>query len=409
MTAYVRKGGREANIAGRVCLCNALFASAGYAQRRPGGRVEPALVTIGEDLAPVAELLAAAAARAGAALRRASVRVLGPGRCRLPARLRPLGRGAYPADDRRRGEAQVASTLAGLVLLQRIAEHDAGHLARRAGRGSRSAPARSRRPDLAQHPTRPPCAPGGAGRPAAPRPGEGCRRTRPARIRARVATTASRRSHSDGEAARASSTLRSGRVEQPLAEHRRRDGVDQVPVVDPVGVLQQRLRQRGPHRGVATAGQLAGEHAPGQSHLVPLARPQRDHVAGQWPARRWARTTRRTAGTLHPEQLPALAVAAGLHLQESGRSRPPGRRRRRPGRPAPRRSPRAADATGPPRGPTRVQVRPLGGLDHVGQQHRPGHRSHAAGHRRHPAGDRGHVGGHVADQPGRRRPRTPPG
>ncbi len=65
--AYLRKGGREANIAGRVCLCNALFASAGYAQRRPGGRVEPALVTTGEDLTPVAEMLSAAAARAGTA------------------------------------------------------------------------------------------------------------------------------------------------------------------------------------------------------------------------------------------------------------------------------------------------------------------------------------------------------
>ncbi len=55
---YLRKGGREANTAGRVCLCNALFASAGMAQRRPGGGVEAPLVTIGEDVAGVAELLA---------------------------------------------------------------------------------------------------------------------------------------------------------------------------------------------------------------------------------------------------------------------------------------------------------------------------------------------------------------
>ena len=54
---YLRKGGREANIEGRACLCNALFASAGYAQRRPGGRCEPALVTSGADLESVSHLL----------------------------------------------------------------------------------------------------------------------------------------------------------------------------------------------------------------------------------------------------------------------------------------------------------------------------------------------------------------
>ncbi len=56
---YARKGGRAINMDGRVCLCNALFATAGHAQRRPGGRVEPPLVTSGSDLAPVRELLAA--------------------------------------------------------------------------------------------------------------------------------------------------------------------------------------------------------------------------------------------------------------------------------------------------------------------------------------------------------------
>jgi NAD(P)H-dependent flavin oxidoreductase YrpB (nitropropane dioxygenase family) len=53
-----RKGGRELTMAGRVCLCNALFASAGWPQRRRNGYVEPALVTAGSDLGAVAELLA---------------------------------------------------------------------------------------------------------------------------------------------------------------------------------------------------------------------------------------------------------------------------------------------------------------------------------------------------------------
>lgn len=63
--AYLRKGGREQNTTGRVCLCNALFASAGLGQRRPGGATEPALVTSGADLTPVADLLAAARSRTG--------------------------------------------------------------------------------------------------------------------------------------------------------------------------------------------------------------------------------------------------------------------------------------------------------------------------------------------------------
>jgi len=55
--AYLRKGGREANREGRVCLCNALLAGAGMPQRRPRGAVEPALVTAGGDLAPVVTML----------------------------------------------------------------------------------------------------------------------------------------------------------------------------------------------------------------------------------------------------------------------------------------------------------------------------------------------------------------
>ncbi len=54
---YLRKGGREANIEGRVCLCNALLASAGYPQHRKSGYVEPLIVTSGGDMSPVQALI----------------------------------------------------------------------------------------------------------------------------------------------------------------------------------------------------------------------------------------------------------------------------------------------------------------------------------------------------------------
>ncbi|WP_424211703.1 nitronate monooxygenase [Streptomyces sp. BI20] len=47
---YVRKGGEATEAEGKHCLCNGLLATIGLAQRRPGGRVEPPLVTIGKDL-----------------------------------------------------------------------------------------------------------------------------------------------------------------------------------------------------------------------------------------------------------------------------------------------------------------------------------------------------------------------
>ena len=55
--AFVAKGGREKNTEGRVCLCNALLSAAGYAQIRPDGYEEPSVVTLGEDLSSVKELL----------------------------------------------------------------------------------------------------------------------------------------------------------------------------------------------------------------------------------------------------------------------------------------------------------------------------------------------------------------
>lgn len=47
---YVRKGGDAADTVGRRCLCNALVANVGLGRHRPGGYVEPPLVTLGQDL-----------------------------------------------------------------------------------------------------------------------------------------------------------------------------------------------------------------------------------------------------------------------------------------------------------------------------------------------------------------------
>jgi len=50
-------GGREANTAGRRCLCNGLMAAAGFAQHRAQGYAEPAVLTAGDDFTGVRELL----------------------------------------------------------------------------------------------------------------------------------------------------------------------------------------------------------------------------------------------------------------------------------------------------------------------------------------------------------------
>ena len=55
---YVAKGGMVEDTVGRKCLCNALMANIGYQQVRKDGSVEPALVTIGDDLNTVAQFLA---------------------------------------------------------------------------------------------------------------------------------------------------------------------------------------------------------------------------------------------------------------------------------------------------------------------------------------------------------------
>jgi nitronate monooxygenase len=55
---YLAKGGKIEDTVGRKCLCNALMANIGCAQIRKDGSLEPALVTVGDDLNTVAQFLA---------------------------------------------------------------------------------------------------------------------------------------------------------------------------------------------------------------------------------------------------------------------------------------------------------------------------------------------------------------
>jgi nitronate monooxygenase len=55
---YVAKGGKVEDTVGRKCLCNALMANVGHAQSRKDDVVEPALVTVGDDLNTIANFLA---------------------------------------------------------------------------------------------------------------------------------------------------------------------------------------------------------------------------------------------------------------------------------------------------------------------------------------------------------------
>jgi NAD(P)H-dependent flavin oxidoreductase YrpB (nitropropane dioxygenase family) len=54
---YVRKGGSAEATLGRMCLCNALMADAGFAQHRPDGYEEVPAVTLGQDLEGARRLL----------------------------------------------------------------------------------------------------------------------------------------------------------------------------------------------------------------------------------------------------------------------------------------------------------------------------------------------------------------
>jgi len=55
--AYVRKGGAAADTTGARCLCNGLTATIGLGQYRADGYVEPPLVTLGQDLTVLADLV----------------------------------------------------------------------------------------------------------------------------------------------------------------------------------------------------------------------------------------------------------------------------------------------------------------------------------------------------------------
>jgi nitronate monooxygenase len=57
VSVYLSKGGKVEDTVGRKCLCNGLLANIGLAQIRNGNRVEPALVTAGDDLTRVWEFL----------------------------------------------------------------------------------------------------------------------------------------------------------------------------------------------------------------------------------------------------------------------------------------------------------------------------------------------------------------
>lgn len=54
---YVRKGGKLDDTIGRSCLCNNLIAAAGFPQIRQGGYIEPPLVTSGDELPTILELI----------------------------------------------------------------------------------------------------------------------------------------------------------------------------------------------------------------------------------------------------------------------------------------------------------------------------------------------------------------
>jgi nitronate monooxygenase len=57
LSIYLSKQGHLEETVGRKCICNGLFANIGLAQVLPGNRVEPGLVTAGDDLATLAQFL----------------------------------------------------------------------------------------------------------------------------------------------------------------------------------------------------------------------------------------------------------------------------------------------------------------------------------------------------------------
>lgn len=57
ISLYLSKGGDLEDTAGRKCICNALLANIGHPQIRNGQRVEPGLVTAGDDLNTIRDFL----------------------------------------------------------------------------------------------------------------------------------------------------------------------------------------------------------------------------------------------------------------------------------------------------------------------------------------------------------------
>ena len=53
--AFVAKGGKLEDTVGRKCICNGLFANIGLGQILPGGRREPGIVTLGDDVVNVGQ------------------------------------------------------------------------------------------------------------------------------------------------------------------------------------------------------------------------------------------------------------------------------------------------------------------------------------------------------------------
>jgi nitronate monooxygenase len=64
---FVAKGGKIEDTVGRKCLCNALLSNIGHAQVRKDDMIEPALVTVGDDLNTIAQFLAPGRETYGAA------------------------------------------------------------------------------------------------------------------------------------------------------------------------------------------------------------------------------------------------------------------------------------------------------------------------------------------------------
>lgn len=60
VAAYVAKGGKAADTVGRKCLCNALLANIGLAQRTMDGSYERCLITLGDDFADIGRFCSSA-------------------------------------------------------------------------------------------------------------------------------------------------------------------------------------------------------------------------------------------------------------------------------------------------------------------------------------------------------------